>query len=82
MCWPIYILFVCSFGADVFGFGCEKGTGDGFNLEMLVLVVVEGDMGGLGVFTDHHVNANFRTVNLMCFFFKVAYFIKSVNSYS
>ena len=26
-------------------------------------------MGGLGVFTDNHVNANFRTVNLMCFFF-------------
>ena len=25
-------------------------------------------MGGLGVFTDQHVNANYRTVNLMFFF--------------
>ena len=51
-----------------------KGTGDGLNLRRLVLVVVLGDLGGLGVFTDHHVDANFRTVNLMCFFFKLLYF--------
>ena len=42
MCWPISILFVCSFGAEVFGWGRRpvKGTGDGLNLEGLVLVVV------------------------------------------
>ena len=54
-----------------------KGTEDGLNPERLVLVVVQGDLGGSGVFTDHHVDANFRTVNLMfffCFFFKLLYF--------
>ena len=51
--------------------GRVKGTGDGLNLERLVLVVVKGDLSGLGVFTDHHVDENFRIVNLMGFFFQV-----------
>ena len=43
MCWPISILFVYSFGAEVFGGGGGgrvRETGDGLNLERLVLVVV------------------------------------------
>ena len=40
VCWPISILFVYCFGAEVFGFGTCEGTGEGLNLERLILVVV------------------------------------------
>ena len=59
MRWPI-----C--GAEVFGVVC-LGTLGCLKLERLVLVIVRGDLVVLGVFTDKHVDANCRTVNLMFF---------------
>ena len=40
VCWPISILFVCSLVLRYLVSGRVKGTGDGLNLERLVLVVV------------------------------------------